>query len=211
MTENTEEFGELDADDEFSTEELKELASNDDEARRIASSRRSRGADVEDARVARRGQTTPAQAARGAQRAKRENPIAWRPASSLEAPPAPRGMVLRWIRDRLGNVDDPKNFSRKAREGWVPYLLKDAPEDYIPPEVGKTSIGDTIRVGDLILCMMPAETYKARQKYYAARAARQKKAVEEKFRTAEVPGGPAFEREYKEQAGGPRIPRVQSD
>jgi hypothetical protein len=210
MTER--EFEELDADeDEFSTEDLKDMAANEQEDQRVVVSRRSRGADVDDGRTANRGHTTPAQAGRRGQKAQRENPIAWKPASTLEAPPAPRGMVLRWVRDRIGNVDDPKSFSRKAREGWTPYLLKDAPEGYLPPEVGKTSIGETIRVGDLILCMMPVETYKARQRYYRQRAERQKKAVQEKFRTAEVPDGPAFEREYSEKVGGRRVPRVQPD
>jgi hypothetical protein len=120
-------------------------------------------------------------------------------------------MVLRWVRDRLGNSEDPKNVSKKMREGWAPYLLKDAPEGYVPPEIGKSSVGEVIRVGDLVLCMMPVELYRARKKFYLDKANRQKKAVSEKFRTAEVPGGPSFERQYTEQEGGSRIPRVQPD
>jgi hypothetical protein len=204
------EFEELDADDEFSTEDLKEMASNEQEQHRVVTGRRASGADVDDGRFAKRSHTTPAQAGRKSQRAQRENPIAWRPASSLEAPPAPRGMVLRWVRDRLGNSEDPKNLSRKMREGWVPYLLKDAPGDYLPPEVGKSSVGETIRVGDLVLCMMPVETYRARTNHYRAKAERQKKATEEKFRSSEDSRLP-IEREYRDRSTGPRIPRVQSD
>jgi hypothetical protein len=81
----------------------------------------------------------------------------------------------------------------------------------VPPEIGKSSVGEVIRVGDLVLCMMPVELYRARKKFYLDKANRQKKAVSEKFRTAEVPGGPSFERQYTEQEGGSRIPRVQPD
>jgi len=213
--EHTEDFDELDAADmadEFTTEDVKALADNGQEEQRVSIRRRARGADVDDPRTAKRGHTTPAQAARGAQKSKRENPVAWRPGNALEAPPAPPGMVLRWVRDRMGNSDDPKNMSKKLREGWVPYLLKDAPEDYIPPEVTKSSVGEIIRVGDLVLCMMPVEMYRARKKFYLDKANRQKKAVAEKFRTAEDPQNRVFEREYSEQSsGGPRVPRVQPD
>ena len=137
--------------------------------------------------------------------------MAWRPSTALEAPPAPAGMVLRWVRDKMGNADDPRNVSKKMREGWTPFLLKDAPDSYVPPEIGKASIGETIRVGDLLLCKMPIEKFRARKKYFAEKALRQKKAVQEKFRGAEDPRIGSFEREYKEQDRTPRTPRVQSD
>lgn len=199
-------------DDEFTTEDVRAMSAGaDEEAARIAGNRRSRGVDVAQGKTAKRGQTTPAQEARNAQQAQRENPLAWRPSTSLEAPPAPRGFVLRWIRDKMGNSDDPRNVSRKMREGWTPYLLKDAPDSYVPPEIGSASIGDTIRVGDLLLCKMPIERFRMRKKYFADKAIRQKKAVQDKFRGAEDPRLGEFEREYKEQASTVRTPRVQAD
>lgn len=40
----------------------------------------------------------------------------WTPPSSLDAPPAPKGFVHRWIRTELMGQEDTGNVSKKLRE-----------------------------------------------------------------------------------------------
>ena len=199
-------------DETFTTREAREMIQDADEQEtsRIAGQRRRNGANVEDPRRAAKGHKTPAQTARAAQSPKRENPVAWRPAAALDAPPAPPGMVLRWVRQKLGSGGDAKNVSRKLREGWRPYLLQDAPEGYIPPDKSQTEHGTVISVQDLILCMMPREMWKQRQAFYRNKRDRQTEAVSNKFRDQEDPRL-KISREYKQTSSRPRRAPVQSD
>ena len=47
---------------------------------------------------------------------KRSQP--WTPPSSLDAPPAPKGFLQRWIRVESMGFQDTGNVSKKLREGW---------------------------------------------------------------------------------------------
>ena len=48
---------------------------------------------------------------------KRNQP--WTPPNSLDAPPAPKGFVQRWIRVESMGFMDSANVSKRLREGWV--------------------------------------------------------------------------------------------
>lgn len=197
--------------EELTTEQVRELAQDEDqESQRQVGRKRRSGAGVEDPRKSDRGHTSTTRLAAQAQKSKRENPIAWRPAASLDAPPAPPGMVLRWVRGRLGDRDDPRNLSKKFREGWKPYLTKDAPEDYSPPETFKTKLGEVIAVGDLILCMMPRELYKQRQAYFRQKTLRQKGAVQDRVKSQIDPRLPLHTVEEDTYSRG-RRPAVQGE
>jgi hypothetical protein len=214
--EDEEDRGPYDTDDipesfenvELTTQNVREIARNaDQEKARVAAAARGQKRNTQDPKVAQRRHDTPQKQAARAQQPKRENPVAWQPATSLEAPPAPRGMVLRWIRYKLGDKEDSKNISRKFREGWVPYLIKDCPEDYTPPESARTKFGETISVGSLILCMMPRDLWKKRQEYFRERQARQFKSAHNKFRAAEDPNLPIYQTNKDSFSRGRRTPR----
>jgi len=51
-------------------------------------------------------------------RKEQEAPKVWTPPSSLDAPPAPKGYVHRWIRVTVQGFEDTSNVSKKLREGW---------------------------------------------------------------------------------------------
>jgi hypothetical protein len=194
---------------ELTTRSVREIARHaDDDARREQQGARANRRNVEDTQRPARRHDTPQKTASRNQQPKRELPVAWQPATALEAPPAPRGMVLRWIRYKLGDKDDTKNISRKFREGWRPYLVSECPSDYTPPETAKTKFGDTIAVGSLILCMMPRELWKKRQEYFRDRQARQFKSAHNKFRSVEDPNLPIRQVNKDSFSRGRRTPRA---
>ena len=194
---------------ELNTATVREMARDaDNENRRAQQSARPQRRNVEDAQRPQRRHETPARTAARNQQPKRENPVAYTPATSLEAPPAPRGMVLRWIRFKIGDKEDTKNVSSKFREGWVPYLVSECPEDYTPPETAKTRFGETISVGSLILCVMPRELWKKRQEYFRERQARQFKSAHNKFRESEDPNLPIYQTHKDTFSRGRRTPRA---
>lgn len=131
-----------------------------------------------------RTHTTAAQAAsskRNPPRARAE----WKPADTLESPPPRAGMEDRWIRFRIGNDDDQKNFSQKRRSGWVPRTLDTVAEGYFPPTMKHAQLGEIIVVGDLILCERPIEIGVARRRYFKGKLDRQTQAGQRHVRQAQ--------------------------
>jgi hypothetical protein len=158
------------ADQEFTSREAKdvaEMAANDQ--RRTRAGARQGARNVQRTAKIKRGHTGSAAQAVSAQQPLRENfPTEFKPVSDLSAPPAPKGMVMRWIRFRAGdgNKLDVKNLSKKFRQGWRPFPPKDAPANYMPPETTQTQYGEAICSGDLLLCYMPAELKAKRDAFY---------------------------------------------
>lgn len=125
----------------------------------------------------------------------------WRPANTLDAPPPRPGMIQRWIRYQSpgpeGNLDA-KNWSRATREGWSPRKLGTVPEGFDAPTAAHAQYGTVISIGDLILCEMPIERYKARRKFFREKLARQLAAITKKPLTmAESLNGPHIQVESK--------------
>lgn len=104
---------------------------------------------------------------------RRDREVDWAPADTLFAPPARPGMEQRWIRIRLGEKDDPRNFQKKFREGWKPVKLSDTSDELSPPTLSFGRFGDVIAVSDLVLCERPREVGLARKRYFAKRLKRQ--------------------------------------
>ena len=199
--------------EELTTSDVRELArdAQEAEAGRNRNNRRTQ-ANVEQTQRPNRSHTTPAKVAARNQTPKRELPVVWREGTNLEAPPPPRGLVTRWIRYQIGDRPDTKNLSKKFRQGWRPYLIKDCPQDYMPPEIANTVYGEAIAIGDLLLCVMPRELWKQRQKFYRERQARQFKAAHNKFRAEEDPRVPIRQKnEDTFSRGAPRRPKVGDD
>lgn len=97
----------------------------------------------------------------------------WKPADTLFAPPARGGMEQRWIRIRLGEKDDQRNFQKKFREGWKPVKLSDTTQELEPPTISFGRFGDVIAVSDLVLCERPMEIGLSRKRYFRKRLERQ--------------------------------------
>ena len=92
-------------------------------------------------------------------------PLTWRPADVLPDPPQKDGWVHRWVRGSSRGELDSVNMARAVREGWQPVSAEDYPEISMQMFNKGESIG-TIEFGGLILCRMPVELAKARDKYY---------------------------------------------
>lgn len=122
-----------------------------------------------------RAQASTARPSR-AQQARREpetdRPGDWRPADTLYAPPPKPGNEQRWIRVRLGEKDDPRNFQKKFREGWVPVKLSEVDESYNPPSDKFGRYGDVIMVSDLVLCERSMRIGAARKAHFAEKLSR---------------------------------------
>ena len=97
----------------------------------------------------------------------------WNPADTLYAPPSRPGMEQRWIRIRLGEKDDPRNFQKKFREGWKPVKISNVPEDLEPPTSKFGAFGEVVAVSDLVLCERPIEIGINRKRFFAKRLQRQ--------------------------------------
>lgn len=101
----------------------------------------------------------------------------WAPANSLEAPPPRAGMEQRWIRFQNGDKPDPRNWSRKVREGWKPRPVSTVPEGFAPPTMRHGTAGEVIGVEDLILCERSERIGASRKRHFENKTIRQAAAV----------------------------------
>jgi hypothetical protein len=108
----------------------------------------------------------------------RDRSVEWKPADMLDAPPPKPGMEQRWIRIRLGEKDDQRNFQKKFREGWHPIKRSDVPADMEPPTIAFGRFGDVVAVSDLVLCERPLEIGISRKRYFRQRLDRQLKSAD---------------------------------
>ena len=105
----------------------------------------------------------------------------WRRYSDLDAPPARKGYVNRFIRIRLGTVRDTARLRNAIREGWRP-VKASALSDRSLPTINIDQYGDVIGVEDLILCEMPLKIHKQRMKFFANKQRRQNEAIERQLK-----------------------------
>ena len=119
-----------------------------------------------------------------------ERPRSWAPPQLLPDPHVEPGYAFRWIRtSTLGNAD-PMNVSSKMREGWEPVKASEHPE--IQLMGAKTSIPDSIEIGGLILCKIPAEFMDQRDAFYRQQADGQMNSVDNNFMRESDPRMPLF-------------------
>ena len=105
----------------------------------------------------------------------------WRRHSDLDAPPARKGYVNRFIRIRLGTVRDTARLRNAIREGWRPVKASSL-SDRSLPTVNLDQYGDVIGVEDLILCEMPEKVHKQRMKFFRSKQRRQNEAIERQLK-----------------------------
>ena len=94
----------------------------------------------------------------------------WTPPSSLDAPPAPKGFVHRWIRTEFMGQEDTGNVSKKLREGWSFVKMST-----IDSELGKGhnypfytdgKYKGLIGIGGLVLGRIPLDILQQRAEYF---------------------------------------------
>ena len=105
----------------------------------------------------------------------------WTPPSSLDAPPAPKGFVHRWIRTEFMGQEDTGNVSKKLREGWEfvrAEEIKNKLGDLDYPVICKGQYQGLIGVGGLVLARIPEEIVEQRKQYFKNITADQIKAVD---------------------------------
>ena len=98
-------------------------------------------------------------------RSTQERKKLWRPASSLDAPPAPDGYRHRWIRAESMGSDDSKNVTGKLRSGWEFVRADEYPNEHYP-SITSGKYEGVIGVGGLVLARIPEELAKQREAYY---------------------------------------------
>ena len=84
----------------------------------------------------------------------------WAPPSSLDAPPAPKGFVHRWIRTEFMGQEDTGNVSKKLREGWEfvrAEEIKNTLGDHDFPVIRSGTYQGLFGVGGLVLARIPEE------------------------------------------------------
>lgn len=124
-------------------------------------------------------------------RAASKRPSRWAPSALLPEVHPEEGYAFRWVRLSTMNVDDPMNISAKLREGWEPVKASDHPEAFVAGSQN-TRFPDSIQVGGLMLCKIPAEFMEQRDEYYQQQAEAQMKSVDSNFMRENDPRMPVF-------------------
>lgn len=102
---------------------------------------------------------------------------AWKPPSTLDAPPAREGYAHRWIRVEANGFDDRKNLSARLREGFELVRAEEYP-DWDLPSIQDGKHAGVIAVGGLVLARIPHEIVQQRRAYYRGQTNDQLSAVD---------------------------------
>lgn len=120
-----------------------------------------------------------------------ERPNRWRPPQLLpDLTPEP-GYVFRWIRVSMMGQDDPKNISTSFAEGWEPVKASQHPEVRLF-SVGQSRFPDSIEIGGLLACKIPAEFMEQRAAHFQEKTEREAHAVDNNFMRENDPRMPLF-------------------
>ena len=132
-----------------------------------------------------------------------ERPTKWRPAQLLPDPNPEPGYVFRWIRVSMMGQDDPKNVSSSFAEGWEPVKASQHPEIKLF-NMGQTRIPDSIEVGGLVLCKIPAEFMEQRAAHFSGITDREAAAVDNNLMRESDPRMPLFKNRESSTSFGRR-------
>jgi hypothetical protein len=122
-----------------------------------------------------------------------KRPARWMPPQLLPDPKPEPGYVYRWIRLSTLGTSDPGNISSKLREGWEPVKASDHPEIRLFND--QNTVGqykDTVQVGGLMLCKIPAEFMDQRSAHYSNQSEAQMNSVDNNFMRENDPRMPLF-------------------
>jgi hypothetical protein len=122
-----------------------------------------------------------------------KRPARWMPPQLLPDPKPEPGYVFRWIRLSTLGTTDPGNISSKLREGWEPVKASDHPEIRLFGDQNNSGqFKDTIQIGGLMLCKIPAEFMEQRSAHYSQQAEAQMNSVDNNFMRENDPRMPLF-------------------
>jgi hypothetical protein len=131
----------------------------------------------------------------------------WTLPSSLDAPPAPKGFVHRWIRTEVAGFEDTGNVSKKLREGYE-FVRADEYSDIDTmkyPVMQKGTYQGCIGIGGLVLARIPEEILKQRGEYFSRITQDQISAVDNDLMKEQHPGMPInIDRQSRVTFGGGR-------
>lgn len=119
-------------------------------------------------------------------------PSKWAPPQLLPDPTPEPGYVYRWVRLSTLGTADPTNISSKLREGWEPVKASDHPEIRLFGNADNPRFPDSVEVGGLLLCKIPAEFMDQRDAYYRNQAESQMNSVDNNFMRENDPRMPLF-------------------
>jgi hypothetical protein len=120
-----------------------------------------------------------------------ERPSRWKPPQLLpDLTPEP-GYVFRWIRVSMMGQDDPKNISTSFAEGWEPVKASQHPEVRLF-SMGQNRFPDSIEIGGLLACKIPAEFMEQRAQHFQDITEREARAVDNNFMRENDPRMPLF-------------------
>lgn len=128
----------------------------------------------------------------------------WVRPSSLDAPPARKGMTQRWVRKSLFGADDPKNLNRSWREGWRPRPADTLPEDWRVYATFAEKNEGMIVVDDLILMEIDSDILVQRKRETERQTQLQIRSVEHDLESAQVAGHPIV-KEHKTSVTHPSL------
>lgn len=120
-----------------------------------------------------------------------ERPARWKPPQLLPDPNPEEGYVFRWIRISMMGQDDPKNVSTSLAEGWEPVKASMHPEVRLF-NTGQNRFPDSIEMGGLLLCKIPAEFMDQRSAHFQDITEREVRAVDNNFMSQNDPRMPLF-------------------
>lgn len=120
----------------------------------------------------------------------------WVPPSILPEPTPMEGWTFRWIRTSAFGHQDNTNVSQKFRGGWVPVKREDHPELMVQSDINSQFAGN-VEIGGLLLCKMPTEKVKARQRHYSQMAHQQMESVDNSYLKENDPRMPLLQPERK--------------
>ena len=119
-------------------------------------------------------------------------PTKWAPPQLLPDPTPEPGNVYRWVRLSTLGTSDPTNISSKLREGWEPVKASDHPEIRLFGNMENSRFPDSVEVGGLLLCKIPAEFMEQRAAYYNGQSESQMNSVDNNFMRENDPRMPLF-------------------
>lgn len=122
----------------------------------------------------------------------------WAPPALLPDPTPEAGFTFRWVRVSTLNADDPMNISAKLREGWEPVKASAHPELGLYSSGANARFPDSVVVGGLMLCKIPAEFMEQRAAYYRDQTETQMKSVDNNFMRENDPRMPLFSEKRSE-------------
>ncbi len=120
------------------------------------------------------------------------------PASALPDPKEDPNFVYRYIATHVMGTLDPMNASKRFRDGWEPVKVTDHPE----LKLLGTKEGN-VEIGGLMLCRMPRERAKARERYYQQQNDAQMTSVDNNFMRNNDARMPLFSDRKSEETRGP--------